>query len=167
MTIVFALLLAVAGFAYVTYPLLKPRLDAVDSGEDAQADELGVKKDTTYSMIKELEFDYQSGILSEEDYRDLEARYKKKAISLLKEADRSVKFSPEDDDIEREVRRLRQGKPADADDEIERQVRRLRQTGPANVERAERQAQRNFCAQCGAKVKQADRFCASCGAHLT
>ncbi|MBI2830607.1 MAG: zinc ribbon domain-containing protein [Chloroflexi bacterium] len=133
-------------------------------------------------MIKELEFDYQSGVLSEEDYRDLEVRYKKKAISLLKEADRAVVTSQEDDDIEREVRQLRQGKSVDADDEIEREVRRLRQGKPVHVEDEieqqvqrlrqkpndiERTAQRNFCSQCGAKLKQGDRFCASCGARLS
>lgn len=175
MTIVVALLLAVAGFAVVAYPLLKPKADEIESTEGGLVDELQSKKDTTYSMIKELEFDHQSGILSEEDYRELETRYKKKAISLLKEADQSKRQAADtEDDIEQQVRRLRQGKSVDVEDEIEQQVRRLRQRKPADATdevesqvAALRQNKKRFCTQCGARIREGDRFCEQCGASLT
>ncbi len=88
MTVFVGLLLAVLTFIFVAYPLLKPRSRSVDSMEDEKLRELHARRDTIYSMLKELEFDFQSGILTEDDYRELEARYKEKAISILKEIDK-------------------------------------------------------------------------------
>ena len=61
-------------------------------------------------MLKELEFDFQSGILTEEDYRDLEARYKRKAISILRDVDNLEKGTEVEAEIEKQVRELRQSK---------------------------------------------------------
>jgi hypothetical protein len=106
-------------------------------------------------MLKELEFDYQSGILTEEDYRELEARYKKKAISILKDAD-ALEKGNESDDIEVEVRKLRRAgaRPGVAGDAVEEAVSKVRQT------------KGKFCPQCGTAAKPDDRFCAGCGAKL-
>ncbi|MEE8353645.1 MAG: zinc-ribbon domain-containing protein [Dehalococcoidales bacterium] len=137
MSIFFAILLTVAAFAFLAYPLLRgPRRAATADAGDEHVDGLLTRRDTTYSMLKELEFDYHSGLLTEEDYRDLEGRYRGKAISILKSLD--------------------QAEPAgdDAGEEIERQVAELR-----------REKQR-FCSQCGVAVRPADRFCANCGASL-
>ena len=87
MTIFVALLLIVLVFAFIVYPFFKRRLRSVDSVEDERLQELQSRRDTTYSMLKELEFDQQSGILTDEDYRDLEMRYKKKAVSILRNID--------------------------------------------------------------------------------
>ncbi len=136
MSIFFAILLTVVAFGYVAYPLLRgPRRAAADAGNES-VDGLLTRRDTTYSMLKELEFDYHSGLLTEEDYRDLEDRYRGQAISILKSIDQAGSAGD------------------DAGDEIERQVAELRQ---------ERQG---FCSQCGVVVRPADRFCANCGAGL-
>ncbi len=136
MSIFFAILLTVAAFGYVAYPLLRgPRRVAADAGNES-VDGLLMRRDTTYSMLKELEFDYHSGLLTEEDYRDLEDRYRGKAISILKSIDQAGSAGD------------------DAGDEIEKQVAELR-----------REKQR-FCSQCGVVVRPADRFCANCGAGL-
>ena len=87
MTVFIAILLAVLTFAFVVYPFLKRRSRSVESVGDEKLQELYSQRETTYSMLKELEFDFQSGMLTEEDYRDLEARYKGKAISILKDID--------------------------------------------------------------------------------
>jgi hypothetical protein len=58
-------------------------------------------------MLKELEFDLQSGILSKEDYQELEARYKSKAISVLKGIDGLKEVGDVAADIERQVLELR------------------------------------------------------------
>ena len=91
-------IISVLTFAFITYPFLrnKPVPLATDSVEDSKLHELNSKKETTYSMLKELEFDRQSGLLTEEDYKDLETRYKGKAISILKDIDGLTK----DDDVE-------------------------------------------------------------------
>ena len=136
MSIFFAILLTVAAFGYVASPLLRgPRRAAADAGNE-NVDGLLTRRDTTYSMLKELEFDYHSGLLTEEDYRDLEGRYRGKAISILRDIDQVGSAGD------------------DAGDAIERQVAELRRV------------KQRFCSQCGVAVRPADRFCANCGANL-
>lgn len=110
MTVFVALVLTIATFAFIAYPLFKRRSRPVDSGGDEKLRELRSKRDTTYSMLKELEFDFQSGILTEEDYRELEARYKRKAVSILRDMNDLAKGTEVEEEIERQVRELRRGK---------------------------------------------------------
>jgi hypothetical protein len=114
MTIFIALLITVLTFAFVVYPLLRRRPPSAEPAEGGKLGELHSKRDTTYSMLKELEFDFQSGILTEEDYRELEAKYKSQAISVLKDIDDLKKGSQPEAEveaaIERQVQQLRRGK---------------------------------------------------------
>jgi len=139
MTILVALVLTVLSFAFITYPLFKRRLRSVDSVEDEKFRELHSRRDTTYSMLKELEFDFQSGILTEEDYRDLEARYKRKAISILRDTD----------DLE---------KGPDVKEEIEKQVQELRRSKGKFCPQcgARCQGDDRFCSRCGTSLTQRD-----------
>ncbi len=137
MTILVALVLTVLTFAFVAYPLFKQRSRSVDSVEDEKLQELHSKRDTTYSMLKELEFDFQSDILTEEDYRDLEARYKGKAITILRDIDDVGKGTDVEEEIEKQVLELRQGKG-----------RFCSQCG-ASCQEGDR-----FCSHCGASLGQ-------------
>lgn len=105
-----AIVLAVATFAFIIYPLFKQRPSQEGLAKDDKLLELSSRRDTTYSMLKELEFDFQSGILTEEDYRDLETRYKKKAISILRGVDELQEGTNVEDEIEKRVLQLRQTK---------------------------------------------------------
>ncbi len=140
MTVFVALVLTMVTFVFVAYPLLKRRSHSVDSGEDEKLQELRSERDTTYSMLKELEFDFQSGILTEEDYRNLEARYKRKAISTLKEID----------DV---------GKGSGVEEEIEKQVQELRRSRGKFCPQcgARGQESDNFCPRCGTSLSQGGR----------
>ncbi len=106
------LLMTVLTFIFITYPFFKkrPGLSAAGAVADDKLQELHSRRDTAYSMLKELEFDFQSGILTEEDYKDLEARYKGKAISILREIDSLAKDDDIEDIIERQVMALRRSK---------------------------------------------------------
>ena len=110
MTVLVALVLTVLTFAFIAYPLLRQSLHIADSVEDEKLQELYSKRDTAYSMLKELEFDLQSGILTEEDYRDLETRYKRKAVSVLRDIDNLKQDVSAEDKIEKQVLALRQEK---------------------------------------------------------
>lgn len=139
MTIFVALVLTVLTFAFVAYPLFKQGSRSVHSIDDEKLQELYSRRDTTYSMLKELEFDFQSDILTEEDYQDLEARYKRKAISIL----RSIDDLKEDNEVE-EV--------------IEKQVRELRQSKSQFCPQCGAQCQEDdrFCSRCGTSLSQGE-----------
>ncbi len=144
MNVLITLVLTIATFAVVVYPLLKRRRPSLDAADGEKLRELYSRRDTTYSMLKELEFDFQAGILTEEDYRELERRYKGKAISILRGIDDSKKGIEVGEETGIEV-----------EEEIENQVLELRRD------------KGRFCPQCGAKSQEADRFCSSCGTSLS
>lgn len=108
MTILVAVVLTVLIFAFIVYPLLKRRASSVDTLNDGKIQELYSQRDATYSMLKELEFDLQSGTLSEDDYRDLEDRYKRKAVSILRDIDNLERGSDVEDEVEKKILELRQ-----------------------------------------------------------
>ncbi len=110
MTVFIAILFTVLAFAFITYPFFKQRGRSADSPEDEKLREFHSKRNTAYSMLKELEFDFQSGILTEEDYRELEARYKRKAITILRNIDDSEKGTNVEEEIEKQILELRQSK---------------------------------------------------------
>lgn len=140
MIIAVALLLTVLIFAFIVYPLLKQKSRSVDSAEGEKLQELHSKRDTTYSMLKELEFDLKSGVLTEEDYRNLEASYKKKAVSILKDIDNVEKGTEVEEEIETQILELRRGKG-----------RFCPQCG------ARYQENDRFCSHCGARLGQGGR----------
>ena len=108
MSIFASAILAILGFVAVAYPFMQRRETTVASSDGEEYNELHFKRDTTYSMLKELEFDLRAGSLSEEDYRELEKHYKNKAISILKKIDKLQADEKQPEDmIEAEVRRLR------------------------------------------------------------
>ncbi len=132
------LLITVLTFIFITYPFFKKRsgLSIAGAVADDKLQELHSRRDTAYSMLKELEFDFQSGILTDEDYKDLEARYKGKAISILREIDSLAKDDDIEDLIEKQVMALRRSKE-----------RFCRQCG------ARRRQDDRFCSHCGANLR--------------
>lgn len=153
MTTFIIIVMTIAAFISVSYPLFRQRLRLADFTGDEKLEELRSERDTTYSMLKELEFDYQTGILTEEDYKELELRYKRKAISTLRQLD-SVGRSD------------KAGAVADIEDEIEKQVRKLRQSGGRAEPESQPQTRGKFCSQCGAEIQPEYQFCAACGTNL-
>jgi len=173
MTTFVVVFLAVLSLGFIVYPLFKQKWSAEASDEDERFRELHSRRDTTYSLLKELEFDFQSGILTEEDYRDLEARYKRRAISILKDADVLEKGAGVGGAIEERVQRLRRRSSNDLDNEVEEEVLKLRRSKGNNPEEEVeeevlklRQSKGRFCPQCGTKSEENDLFCVSCGTKL-
>ena len=142
------LVLVIVTFAFIALPFFRQKRHALPSAspKDTRLEVLNSQRNTTYSMLKELEFDYESGILTEEDYHDLQSRYRDKAITILKGIDGVAAA----DDVP--------GKNTDGDtlidDEIEKMVADLRR---GNVK---------TCPRCQTKIREGGRFCHSCGAPL-
>ncbi|MBI2853160.1 MAG: hypothetical protein HYX84_08725 [Chloroflexi bacterium] len=186
MIIAIALVLAMAAFSFVALPFFRQKVHPAAPAVDDGSQELLFKRDTIFSMLKELEFDYQSGILADKDYRELEERYKKKGIAILKDMDGLANDAEIDEAIEKHISQVRKGKASSVEDEIEEQVARLRKKGvssaPDDIKRkvselrqkkgpsadgTEAPGAGQFCTQCGAKRQAEGRFCAQCGAKLS
>jgi tetratricopeptide (TPR) repeat protein len=88
-TIVPILLIALAALAFVLWPLL--RRGRAPAGllpvAADRRDELNEEKSALYRAIRELEFDYHAGHLSEDDFGELRSRYEARAARVLKELD--------------------------------------------------------------------------------
>jgi len=139
-TVFIAIFLTVLTFAFIIYPFFRQRLPSADSAEDEKLHKLLSRRDTTYSMLKELEFDFRSGILTEEDYRELESKYKKKGISILKDIDDSKKDNDEEE-IEKRVLELR------------------RHEGQFCPQCATRYKEgERFCSHCGTNLRQGEQI---------
>ncbi|MFQ5645558.1 MAG: hypothetical protein ACE5GM_01390, partial [bacterium] len=63
------------------FPFFKSQ-PAQEAVSDQSALQLTSKRDHIYGAIKELEFDYNTGKLTEEDYRSLKKKYRHEAISI-------------------------------------------------------------------------------------
>ena len=176
------LLLAIATFAFVVYPLFTHIAEPARASGNERLQELQSRKNTAYSMLKEVEFDHHAGLLSDDDRKELETDYRKKALSLLAGIDSERNLSGEMEvDLERQVQGLRRGKAkvgtAAASSEIEKQVRRLRHgampqaSADGDIERQVKalrgsQTPGGFCPQCGAVTQGEDNFCRRCGRKL-
>ena len=174
MTIFVALVLTVLTFIAVVLPFFRQKPRPLYAVNDEESQDLLFKRDTTYAMLKELEFDYKSGVLTEADYCDLEDRYKRKGISILKDIDSLPGATGIDAAIEKRVKRLRQQSPLNISDEIEDRIAGLRQIKSGNVSdeiedniRSMRHSKGRFCSQCGTSHQPDVRFCAHCGAKLS
>ncbi|MFV1950913.1 MAG: hypothetical protein ACC630_02980 [Nitrospinota bacterium] len=87
MTIVIELLLVTGTAIFIGYPLFrnKYRKPDIDMTEDGLYHKLIVNKESIDAAISEIDFDYRTGKLSEEDYHELKDRYETEAISIQKE----------------------------------------------------------------------------------
>jgi hypothetical protein len=100
---------------FVAYPLLVARRGPPVPNREAELDLLR-QRDTLYREIADLDFDRRTGKVGEEDYREQREEYLEEAATVLQRLDEqpaaaSPQLAPApssfDDEIEREVRRLR------------------------------------------------------------
>ena len=122
-------LLALGALAYVLWPLIRaegrpttwvtepPPARVADESRDAVAE------------LREIEFDHETGKLSESDYAALRARYTSEAVAALR-----ARETEADDPVEAEIRRVRV------------QTRVCKTCGPRPEPGA------RYCSTCGAAV---------------
>jgi len=143
---VISLILVIVGY-WIFHPLFRPKPTEGLSPQMREDREkaLQQRKEDVYAAIKEMDFDFEMGKISEEDYRELKSQYKGKALKILKELDGVDGGEDIDAAIERDVHRLRKKK---------------RKGGKETVR------QINFCPHCGKKVAPKNNFCQGCGMKL-
>ena len=129
--------LAPVGFAcllFLTAPLKRKITLEVDASTIIPS-ETRKERDMVYSAIRDLEDDFDNGILSEQDYDSFRAELRAKAIALLQH----------EKEEEQENARREQAPPSETSTP--------EPSTPAPL----------FCAQCGNALQPAHRFCPQCG----
>lgn len=130
-----ALIAAVA--VLILAPLLRPRADDRPVGVPGRGAAPTAQSHAALAAIKELEFDFATGKIAEDDYRMLRSRYEVRAVDALTEA-----APARPDPVPAQRART-------ADEALEAEIRAARG--------------RRFCAACGEKLPAGARFCPGCG----
>ncbi len=143
MTSVLVLLLMLAAFLVVGRPLIRSARDTGrEPGGTSPWNDLIGRRDAAYRAIKELDFEYQLGNLSEMDYRGLRERYRSEAAAILRELDAGMSGADG-------------GEAAPS--------------GPATPAAVAPEASAQAdppCPSCGRPTDAGDRYCRFCGARL-
>lgn len=142
MITVVEVLIFISAMFFVGYPIFKK--SGIKGRELAVNEALGElihKKEAVYTSIKDLDFDYRTGKLSEDDYNELKDRYELEALHILKDIDDSGKKKTTVDEAKIKQILPESSEPITDKDFI-------------------------FCPKCGTKAKIGDNFCFKCGAKL-
>lgn len=154
-TLILALLFSLGALAFVVWPLVKPGPPPVLVEEDALA-ELINRKDNALKSIRDLEFDYQVGKISQEDYERYDQSTRRQAMNLLRQME---ELAPQAGSL---------------DAQLEKMIANHRKTGdtpsaaraqPSNGAKSQAKKQR-FCTECGEALTAQEKFCGSCGAPV-
>jgi hypothetical protein len=173
-----SLLLALALLVIVGLFILRPLLwapAATLAAARPAADEretLEVEKEAILEQIRVLDFDHETGTVSQADYEQIRQELVAAAAAVLRELDalepaRAAAAGPDDfDEIEAAVAQHRRERAA-ADIEAAVAQRRARSQPVAVAGNGGSPAgSRAFCPQCGQAAEEGDRFCAYCGHQL-
>lgn len=128
------------------------RFEILDE-ELRQIEELVARKSVMLQSLRDIEFDYETGKLSEADYERLRKKHERQAVQVMRRLD----------ELRGDV---------DLDDEIDSALeQRLRQrAGAANAETETDTPDESEttleCPECGKQLEAEARFCSRCGHQL-
>ena len=140
-------LLALAALAYVLYPLFVDPREAASPARDSGRQPTA--RDEAVAALREVEFDRETGKLSDSDYSALKGRYTAEAVAAMRAEVPELTVSGPDTGASRTA-------PAPSqvsDDLIEAEIRRARQAAVA-------------CLTCGPRPEPDATYCSSCGRYL-
>jgi hypothetical protein len=142
--------LMVAAGLFVLVPLFRGSENSLDIElmAENEMDRLIDRKMSIYRNLKDLALEYKMGRLSDEDFRHLEADYKKDAAVILEELEQldsseGLNVSP-DTPMEKEISSGQGNDTAD------------RTAAPGGAK----------CPSCGSEIIPGKKFCADCGRKL-
>lgn len=163
-----AALLSLLAVYYAVAPLLQATRPTLLLDDDKLVELLG-RKDAVLQGIKDLEFDYRVGKISDEDYRRLDQRLRRQAIGLIQQIERVAPESASlDEQLESIIAQFRQTSStrAEAAPTSTPVVSTQTFTAPispvATAPTAKADGTR-FCTECGKPLAANHKFCAHCG----
>jgi len=141
----------IGAFTFVLTPLFRKddRRDDLGPKRSDLLEELKTKKEAAYAAIREMEFDYNMGKLTEEDFAILKRQYLEEAAGYMKEMDALAERS--------DVFSASGGIQVAEENQDEKVAGRAERTNPENDV---------YCTSCGKKAAPKNRFCTGCGASL-
>ncbi|HEX7588576.1 MAG TPA: hypothetical protein VF478_09700 [Anaerolineae bacterium] len=159
MELILAVIVVLGVLGFIAYPLFNtPPEERTET--PVALDGLLSQRDAAYEALRDLDFDFQMGKLSQSDYTTMRERYKGRAAVALEQIDETNRLSA-GAQAEEQIAKLRAAKQAapPADDAIEREIARLRagKHAPAGLR----------CGKCGTPYAAGDTYCAKCGNRLT
>lgn len=98
MAIFFELLIITVVSFVVGYPLFSKKKRKILGDENFDRNGLPhllIQKEVAYETLKDLDFDFRTGKLSEEDFQELKARYREEALNILEKIDKISKKQPQ------------------------------------------------------------------------
>lgn len=146
LTFAIALALSLLAIGYVLRPLLDSRPMPIVPDDD-RLTELLARKDSVMTAIKDLEFDYRLGKLTEADYQRYDQRLRRQAIAYMKQIEA---IAPESTEM---------------DATLEAEVARRRKTNAAGAPRPPETIL--LCPDCHQPIDATHKFCPHCGASVT
>ncbi len=72
---------------FVAYPLLQKSQRKVSFAVNHQNEDLLARKNEIYAAVRDIDFDYRMGKLTEEDYNGLREQYKQEAVKIMQAID--------------------------------------------------------------------------------
>ena len=121
--------------------LVSPLLEREPTPADEASPE--DRRDQELEALREVEFEYRTGKLSDEDYRELRARHGQAAVEARRQAEAGAESSG-----------------AKGSEAVEGQ------TADEDVEDSPAESEPRSCPDCGAETRPHARFCSRCGASL-
>lgn len=148
--------LSAVAIVYVLRPILTPGPAAMVLEDDKLVDMLR-RKDAALKAIKDLEFDYRVGKVSDEDYRRLDQSLRRQAIVLMQQVEKlAPRSSTLDDRLEAEIAAQRKSRPPQPE-----AVKPATVPVPAAGRATNTPAR--YCTNCGNLLEPSHKFCANCG----
>jgi len=114
----------------------------IDLLAETELDRLLDRKNVIYQNLRDLEFEYKMGRLSDADFEQLEAGYRNEAAAVLERLDQLDAAEHLDEVIEKEIA-----------------ARKAKLSGPGPKGRRDA----SLCPSCGAEKIPGKKFCADCG----
>ena len=158
MTLVAIFTVMALSFGAIAWPFLGRRVNGDAARKPiAPWDDLVSQRDTTYQALKELEFEYNLGNLSDADYADLRERYRTQAAGVLQKLDTATA----DVGPEEAPPAVLAGSPEMACPSCHEAI----VEGDTYCARCGERLGAH-CRDCGEPVLEKDRFCPACGQRL-
>lgn len=179
-TVIIALLISAVALWFVAWPLLQTEDEPIWVEDDRLSDLL-TRKDSTLRAIKELEFDYQVGKVSEEDYARFDQRLRRQAIGYIRQIERLTPYTAAlEDELEAEIARQRrtvgdgdrtasmvpESVPESVPERAAAPAAAVVNAASEGTVAAASTASTHFCTECGRSVTPTQRFCGHCGTRL-